>query len=60
MYILFIYIYMFNIYVLYTHTYKKELCRQIIIYNEETQCTSQTPCFQVLELHFQLNFEFRF
>ena len=51
---------MFNIYVLYTHTYKKELCRQIIIYNEETQCTSQTPCFQVLELHFQLKFEFRF
>ena len=47
-------------YVCYTYTYKKDLCQQIFMCNKETQCTSQTPCFQVLELYFKLSFEFPF
>ena len=34
----------------YTYTYKIELWQQVIIDNEEAQCTSHTSCAQVLQL----------
>ena len=52
LYILFIYICSNLVIELYiskrNYTYIKELCEQVLVYNEETQCTSHISC--VLEL----------
>ena len=55
--ILYIYIYNNLVIELYiyerNYTYIKELCEQVLVYNEETQCTSHISCvLELPQIHF--------
>ena len=51
---IYIYIYInYTYYTYYTYTYLKELCQEVIIYNEEALCTSHTSCAKMAILLLQ-------